>query len=115
VRRGRCAGKSAYDYFLQLVPTQFTDANGDVTTSYQYSATEFEHTAGGDGHHAQMRLPVVSFKYDFSPISVQMKQEHRGVLSFLTSICAIVGGVFAMSGFVNSVVYRSSVMLSKQK
>lgn len=39
---------------------------------------------------------VVSFTYSFSPIMFRIEQYRKGLLQFLTSVCAIVGGVFTV-------------------
>ena len=35
-----------------------------------------------------------------------MKESHRSFLQFLTSVLAVVGGVFALSGAINTLAYR---------
>lgn len=40
--------------------------------------------------------PVVSFSYTFSPIMFRIEEYRKGLLQFLTSVCAIVGGVFTV-------------------
>lgn len=39
---------------------------------------------------------VVSFAYTFSPIMFRIEEYRKGLLQFLTSVCAIVGGVFTV-------------------
>lgn len=39
---------------------------------------------------------VVSFAYSFSPIMFRIEEYRKGLLQFLTSVCAIVGGVFTV-------------------
>ena len=45
-------------------------------------------------------------------MQVRLKETRRTFLQFLTSVCAILGGVFALSGVVNNVMYRSSVLFA---
>ena len=45
-------------------------------------------------------------------MQVRLKETRRTYLQFLTSVCAILGGVFALSGVVNNVMYRSSVLFA---
>ena len=56
-----------------------------------------------------MAQPGVWFRYDFSPIMVRVVETRYGFLSFLVSLCAILGGVFALSGIVDQLLYRSLV------
>ena len=41
-------------------------------------------------------LPAVFFSYDFSPVMLTVEERRRPLLHFLTRICAVVGGVFAL-------------------
>lgn len=41
---------------------------------------------------------AVFFVYDISPISVTIREERRHFGHFLTRICAVIGGVFAVTG-----------------
>jgi hypothetical protein len=90
-------GVSSFDYFIQLVPTQYTTLDGTLLQTLQYSVTEFE--------HENAPRAAVSFKYDFAPLVVVQREGHRSAAQFVTSLCAIVSGVFACSGFVNSAVH----------
>lgn len=42
---------------------------------------------------------AVYFLYDLSPITVTIKEERRSFLHFLTRLCAVLGGTFALTGF----------------
>lgn len=102
-------------------------------TTNQYSVTEFDQVAGvysgqvhthafpsvctfmACGYAPQIVPPAITLKYDFSPIMVQIKEQHRSFLQFITSLCAIVGGVFVVSGFINSSLFKTIQLLGKPK
>jgi hypothetical protein len=44
--------------------------------------------------------------YDLSPIMVKFTEKQRSFAHFLTSVCAIVGGVFTVAGIIDSLVYH---------
>ena len=46
---------------------------------------------------ADLHAPAVDFKYDLSPISIIASQKSMPTYHFLTSTCAIIGGVFTVS------------------
>jgi hypothetical protein len=46
------------------------------------------------------------FFFDFSPIKVKLTEEKMSLGSFLTSACAIIGGVFTVSGLIDSFYYH---------
>jgi endoplasmic reticulum-Golgi intermediate compartment protein 3 len=39
----------------------------------------------------------VWFFYETSPVHVEFQERRKGILPFITSVCAIVGGVFTVS------------------
>lgn len=41
---------------------------------------------------------AVYFLYDLSPITVTIREERRNFLHFITRLCAVLGGTFAMTG-----------------
>jgi len=41
---------------------------------------------------------AVYFLYDLSPITVTIKEERRSFLHFITRLCAVLGGTFALTG-----------------
>lgn len=43
---------------------------------------------------------AVYFLYDLSPITVTIKEERRSFLHFITRLCAVLGGTFALTGMV---------------
>lgn len=101
-----------YQYFLKVVPTVYTDLNGHIIQSNQFSVTEHFKSAGA-GHFST--LPGVFFFYDLSPIKVTFKEEHVSFLHFLTNVCAIVGGVFTVSGIVDAFVYHGQKAIKKKR
>ncbi|OQS00917.1 golgi family protein [Achlya hypogyna] len=105
------AGKrGAYQYFLKVVSTDYSFLNGAEIVSNQYSATEhfLQMTPTG-----QKGLPGITFAYEFSPIKFRIEQTQKGWLQFLTSVCAIVGGVFTVMGLVDAAMYN--LVSSKRK
>ena len=62
--------------------------------SNQYSLTEYYSPV----HKGEVQLPAIYFLYDLSPIMVTVKDAKGGVAHLLVRICAVVGGVFALTG-----------------
>lgn len=104
---------------MQLVPTQFRRLDGHVFNTHQYSVTEYFTTAKARAVNVRLSplaarrmryahalawqaneniLPAVFFSYDFSPVTLTIEQQRRPLLHFLTRVCAVVGGVFAICG-----------------
>ena len=51
-----------------------------------------DHSQGSHG------VPGIFIKYDMSPFTVKVTEEHRPIWQFLVRLCGIIGGVFATSG-----------------
>ncbi|KAK9081756.1 hypothetical protein Syun_031202 [Stephania yunnanensis] len=92
-----------------VVPTIYTDIRGRKINSNQFSVTE--HFRAADGHPLP---PGIFFFYDFSPIKVTFNEEKSSLLHFLTSICAIIGGVFTVSGIIDAFVYHGHRAIKKK-
>jgi hypothetical protein len=43
-------------------------------------------------------MPAAIFSYDFSPVMLTIEERRRPLFHFLTRICAVAGGVFAICG-----------------
>uniref|UniRef100_A0A0V0IBZ1 Putative endoplasmic reticulum-Golgi intermediate compartment protein 3-like n=1 Tax=Solanum chacoense TaxID=4108 RepID=A0A0V0IBZ1_SOLCH len=100
-----------YQYFIKVVPTVYTDVSGHTIQSNQFSVTE--HFKGADFGRFQS-IPGVFFFYDLSPIKVTFTEQHVSFLHFLTNVCAIVGGVFTVSGILDSFIYHGQKAIKKK-
>ncbi|KAH7531127.1 hypothetical protein JRO89_XSUnG0017100 [Xanthoceras sorbifolium] len=96
---------------FNVVPTVYTDVHGHTIQSNQFSVTE--HFRNADVGRLQT-LPGVFFFYDLSPIKVTFTEEHVSFLHFLTNVCAIVGGVFTVSGILDSFIYHGQKAIKKK-
>ena len=90
-----------YQYYVKVVPTRYKPlSSGQEIESNQYSVTEhMSHLAPGSGRG----LPGIYFHYEMSPIQAYFEEKRRrgGLLGFITSACAIVGGAFSLMGLVD--------------
>jgi hypothetical protein len=100
-----------YQYHIKVVPTIYEFLGGitgkRTIDSQQFSASDFlqiqETSEGGQFIH-----PGIWFRYDFSPIMVRLVETRRSFLQFLTSLCAILGGVFAITGLFDTIAFRAT-------
>jgi hypothetical protein len=99
-------GAAAYQYHLRVVPTMYETLSGRVIDSRQYSASDFaqEH----ERNSAVFVHPGVWLRYDFSPTVVRRVEVRRSFLQFVTSLFAILGGVFSISGVLDQVWFRAT-------
>lgn len=92
-----------YQYFLKIVPTEFDFLNGKQLRTFQYSVSRQEQSVIQTGG-----LPGVFFILDHSPMRIIYSETGISFGSFLTSVCAIVGGLFSVATIVDSLLYRAA-------
>ncbi|WVR03852.1 hypothetical protein IAU60_000849 [Kwoniella sp. DSM 27419] len=109
-----------FQYFLKVVTTNFVYLSGEKIPSNQYSATQYERDlrqgGGKDSHghvtsHGVSGYPGVFFNYEISPMKVIHTETRQSFAHFLTSTCAIVGGVLTVASLVDSFIWSSSKRL----
>ncbi|XP_041969920.1 endoplasmic reticulum-Golgi intermediate compartment protein 2 [Aricia agestis] len=90
-----------YQYFIDVVPTViYTEF--DMIKANQYSVKELErpvsHSKGSHG------VPGIYFKYDFAGLKVTVYQERENLLQFMLRLFSIIGGIYILIGFINTIV-----------
>lgn len=48
-------------------------------------------------------IPEARFAFDLSPMAVRIAREPKPFYSFITSMCAVIGGTFTVFGLMNGV------------
>ncbi|KAK2528994.1 Ergic3 [Columba livia] len=84
----------------------------DVVRTNQFSVTRHEKIA--NGLLGDQGLPGVFVLYELSPMMVKLTEKHRSFTHFLTGVCAIVGGIFTVAGFIDSLIYHSARAIQKK-
>jgi endoplasmic reticulum-Golgi intermediate compartment protein 3 len=100
-----------FQYFIKIVPTVYEDIYGSVISTNQFSVTEHQRSISPNSHGG---LPGVFFSYELSPIMVKFTEYRQGLAHFLTSMCAIIGGIFTIAGLVDSFIYHGVRSLKKK-
>ncbi|KAJ2507151.1 ER-derived vesicles protein erv46 [Coemansia sp. RSA 2052] len=110
--------QAQFQYFTKIVGSEVRYLNGTVLRSNQYSATEF---VKGDALASDLpralatkRTPGLFVMFDISPMRVIYTEHKRSLGSFLTSVCAIVGGVFTVARLVDGFVFRAERALQRK-
>ncbi|GJP41144.1 hypothetical protein CLOM_g828 [Closterium sp. NIES-68] len=100
-----------FKYFLKVVPTRFHFWHGGSVKTNQYSISEY-FTPSSPQSNA---LPAVYFLYDLSPIAVSITESHRSFFHFLTRLCAVLGGTFALTGMLDRWVYSLLQLVNRPR
>ncbi|OIT23006.1 hypothetical protein A4A49_63494, partial [Nicotiana attenuata] len=74
----------------------------EVSPTNQFSVTEYFSPI----NEFDWTWPAVYFLYDLSPITVTIREERRSFLHFITRLCAVLGGTFALTGMLDKWMYR---------
>lgn len=92
-----------YRYYLKIVPTKYKPLKGKpLNFANQYSVTEYySPNRPGSG-----RLPGVYLLYDFSPVEMELEETRTGIGHLLVRLCAVIGGLFAVTGMIDRWVHR---------
>ncbi|KAL3144272.1 hypothetical protein ABBQ32_004041 [Trebouxia sp. C0010 RCD-2024] len=75
-------------------PGQINPLDGKKVLSNQYSLTEYYSPV----QKGEVQLPAIYFLYDLSPIMVSIKDAKASLAHLLVRLCAVIGGVFAITG-----------------
>ncbi|MCL4125249.1 UNVERIFIED_CONTAM: hypothetical protein GTU68_009411 [Idotea baltica] len=103
-------GLESHDYIMKIVPTVYEDLGGRQALSYQYTYATRSYVSFGHGGRV---IPAVWFRYDLTPITVKYHEKRPPIYSFLTTICAIIGGTFTVAGIIDSFVFTASEIFKK--
>lgn len=101
-----------FQYYVKIVPTVYLNLRGETLNTYQYSVTFHQKTT--EGASKSSLLPGLFVTYEFSPLVIQYTEKSRSFLHFLTSVCAIVGGVFTVAGLIDSFIYKGGKALAEK-
>ncbi|KAB2613410.1 endoplasmic reticulum-Golgi intermediate compartment protein 3-like [Pyrus ussuriensis x Pyrus communis] len=91
-----------FKYYIKIVPTEYKYISKEVLSTNQFSVTEYFSPM----KQFDRSWPAVYFLYDLSPITVTIKEERRSFLHFITRLCAVLGGTFALTGMLDRWMYR---------
>ena len=112
-----------FQYFLKVVSTEFRSLRGEILKTHQYSVTQYERDlspgaaakaaaglegSGSGAHvsHGFAGVPGIFFNYEISPLKTIHTETRSSLTHFLTSTCAIVGGILTIAGLLDSAIYN---------
>jgi len=100
----------SHDYVMKIVPTVYEDIAGDKIVSYQYT---YAYKTYMSFSPMGRFIPAIWFKYDLNPITVRYHEKRPPFYTFITTVCAIVGGTFTVAGIIDSAIFTASEMFKK--
>lgn len=102
--------EQSFKYLIKVVGSEFQYLNGDVEESNQYVVTHSE------THKSKVNnsFPSVFFYYEISPMLMTYKEYRKSTTSFLTGVCAIIGGVYTICFIIEAVLNVTSRRLRRK-
>ncbi|KAF8322629.1 Sec1-domain-containing protein [Clavulina sp. PMI_390] len=111
-----------FQYFLKVVSTRYKFLNRHSVGTHQYSVTTYQRDLGetNAAHKNAQGLmasrqhtsqPGVYFNFEISPMQVHHVETRQSFAHFLTSTCAIVGGVLTIATLLDSFVFSATSKL----
>ncbi len=105
-------GAMMFQYYLKIVPTTYTQADGSYFPSNKFSVTR--HTKVVSVMSGETGMPGVFFTYELSPVMIKYSLKEKSLGHFLTGVCAIIGGVFTVAGLFDKLIYTSTRLLEQK-
>ena len=104
-----------------MVPYHYTFVDGETHHTYMYKANYNEYRprklewfeGKADAHVDTALVPNAVFHYDISPVMVVVQEETQGFASFVTKICAVIGGIYTVVGLVDNLIYHGGQSIKK--
>lgn len=94
--------------FIKVVGTHYRFLNGSTIFTNQFSVTEYTQELGPISSIGMTSVPGLFFHFDISPMLVIHEESTKSLSYFLTSLCAVVGGVFTVAGLIDAALYRTA-------
>ncbi|XP_047341887.1 protein disulfide isomerase-like 5-4 [Impatiens glandulifera] len=97
------------EHYIQVVKTEV------ITRRYSLEhqlVEEYEYTAHSSLVHS-LDVPVAKFHFDPSPMQISITETSKSFSHFITSVCAIIGGVFTVAGILDSLLHNTIRMMKK--
>jgi len=95
------------EHYLKVVHTSYEVSSKKTLETYQY-------TVNNNDYDDSESLPSAVFAYDISPMQVQVREVRQSLSTFLTQICAVIGGVFTVTGLLDGAFFHSSNALRRK-
>jgi hypothetical protein len=90
------------EHYLKVVHTTF-----ERSAAASSHVSTYQHTVNSHQYEDHDAYPALVFSYELASVEVIVRRQQESLAAFLTQICAIVGGVFTVTGLVRGVAARA--------
>lgn len=90
-----------YEYYLKIIPYIIYNKSKQTSVTYYQYSMNVKKVFREDTY----KIPYTKFFYEFSTIGVRVTLTYENFGRFLTHLCAIIGGVYAISRMVIKIIF----------
>jgi len=94
-------------HYIKVIPSSFSFESGEEGELYLYTANNRYNVRPGE-------TPSINLGIDISPMRMLYREYYEEWIAFLTSTCAVIGGVFTVFGMVVTLLDTSGEAFSKK-
>lgn len=98
--------RSTVEHHIKVVPITYTPLRGETTDFYEYTIANREAQRANE--------PATYFSFEVSPVRLNAKQSKQDFVSFVTQLCAVIGGIFVTVGLIDSTIYTGSKVVQQK-
>lgn len=100
--------RTTFEHYMQVVLTSVQPSAKNSEASFDaYEYTVHSHLYNTDD------VPTAKFSYDMSPIQIIVTEKRKALYHFVTTTCAIIGGVFTVTGILDGILYGAGRLAKK--
>uniref|UniRef100_A0A1Q3FDV6 Endoplasmic reticulum-Golgi intermediate compartment protein 3 n=1 Tax=Culex tarsalis TaxID=7177 RepID=A0A1Q3FDV6_CULTA len=105
-------GAMMFQYYIKIVPTEFVPLSGPKLHTNQFSVTT--HRKSVSLMSGESGMPGIFVNYELSPLMVKFTEKRSSFSHFATNLCAIIGGIFTVSGIIDTLLFTSIHALKRK-
>ncbi|EQC42027.1 hypothetical protein SDRG_00872 [Saprolegnia diclina VS20] len=99
------------EHYIKIVGVDHMDT---ISFLHQIPERMYEFSASSNQYNATNQVPAALFTYDSSPLVIELYTQSMPFFRFLTSLCAIVGGVYTVLGLVDAGVFHAVTSVQRK-
>lgn len=100
--------KVTHEHYAQVVLTTIHPKHSALGSYDAYEYVVHSHQYNSDN------IPAARFSYSQSPIQIMVSEEKRAWYHFVTTLCAIIGGVYVVAGMIDSLIHGGAAALKRK-
>mmetsp|Transcript_7643 Transcript_7643/g.11573 ORF Transcript_7643/g.11573 Transcript_7643/m.11573 type:complete len:474 (-) Transcript_7643:185-1606(-) len=96
---------TVHEHYLKIVEYEYKNRGFGWANANRI----YEHSISSHSYATDRHLPAVKFHYDLSPMQVTVEYKSKPWFSFITMLCALIGGAWSIMSVVNDMTSGTGV------